>query len=62
METEERWCGHCQADTQQRGHDSGHERDSSGDFWECLTCHWYYTGYTGKWEPPLNLEQHDGPS
>lgn len=47
----ERYCDHCEADTQQRCIDSGHERDSSGDYQECLVCGWHRWGF-GDWQPP----------
>lgn len=45
--TSEGYCGHCKCDRQIRYHDSGHERDSSGDYKFCLTCGWMYSN--GKW-------------
>lgn len=45
------WCDICNKDTEQTVHDSGHERDSSGDWQECMECGAYFSGLTGKWEP-----------
>lgn len=44
------YCAICQKDTKQEIHESGHERDSSGDWQRCLECGARYSGYTGKWE------------
>lgn len=49
---DERYCPNCDKDTLQRCRDSTHERDSTEDFQECLTCHWEYSGWIGEWEPP----------
>ena len=50
--TDVRWCPNCNKDTEQRCRDSNHERDSTMDYQECLTCHWVRTGWTGEWEAP----------
>lgn len=52
---DEMWCDHCDKDTQHKVIDSGHERDSSGDWRECLECHWTKTGH-GEYEPPTEDE------
>lgn len=44
------YCGICGKDTMQEIHDSGHERDSSGDSQRCLECGAYYSGLTGEWQ------------
>ncbi len=49
----ERFCDNCQADTKHDVHESGHERDGQNDSWTCLVCGWWYSGYTGKYEPPV---------
>lgn len=51
-ELDERYCGHCDADTVQRCEYSDHERDSSGDRQECTVCGWWRTGMSGEWKPP----------
>lgn len=52
MECEdERYCKICNKYTRQLCYDSGHERDSSHDWQECLECGGRYSGYTGKWTP-----------
>jgi hypothetical protein len=50
---EERFCHHCGEYHFHKCRDSGHERDSSGDWAECTIYHWVYSGYTGKYEPPI---------
>lgn len=52
MTTDTRYCPNCDADTLQEVVDDTHERDSSGDYRECLTCRWVYTGTSGKYRPP----------
>ena len=49
---DERHCDHCDKDTNHRCKDSGHERDSSGDYQECLVCKWWMTGYRREYNPP----------
>jgi len=51
---DERYCDNCDKDTQHTCRDSEHERDSSGDYQECLECGWYALGFTGEYEPPIN--------
>jgi hypothetical protein len=48
-----RFCDHCDDDTWHRCSDSGHERDSSWDYQECLKCKWYKFGLSAKYGPPL---------
>lgn len=43
------FCDHCQKETEQKVHDSGHERDSSGDSFTCLECGWYKSGWSDKY-------------
>lgn len=52
MKKDTRYCHHCDTDTLQLVVDSNHERDSSGDWRECLTCHWWYSGFDGRYHPP----------
>ena len=47
---DERYCPFCDRDTKQKCKDSDHERDSSGDYAECLICGAVYTGYSGRYE------------
>ena len=54
---DKRYCGHCNNDTMQECRDSGHERDSSNDYQECLACHWYKCGMNPHWEPPFEEKQ-----
>jgi len=49
---DEHFCSHCNAYTMHACQYSDHERDSSGDWFICLTCEWEYHGFTGKYEPP----------
>jgi len=53
---DEAFCDHCGQDTRQRFHDSGHERDSSNDWRECLVCHWVKFGYADTFSPPLGSD------
>ena len=55
--TNNNYCGHCEKDTPQEVHESGHERDSSGDWQVCLECGWRYSGLTGDWHPPFGEEE-----
>jgi ribosomal protein L44E len=48
---DERYCPFCDRETAQEVTDSEHERDSSGDYQECLECSATYWGFTGEWEP-----------
>jgi hypothetical protein len=52
--TDIEWCGHCEKDTKQTIHESGHERDSSNDWRRCHECQWYYSGWSGEWSPPYD--------
>ena len=47
---ERRYCDICDKDTLQLIKDSGHERDSSNDYHECLTCGHYKTGWSDTWD------------
>ena len=51
---DEAFCDHCEKYTQHIFHDSGHERDSSGDLRECQVCKWYKYGLTDTYTPPSN--------
>lgn len=42
-----RFCDNCDRYTKHRCKDTGHERDSSWDYQECLVCHWYAMGIDG---------------
>jgi len=48
---DEEYCSICKKYTLQTIYASEHERDSSGDWQECLECGAYYSGYSGKWIP-----------
>ena len=50
---DECYCDNCKKYTQHDCKDSGHERDSSGDYQECLECNWYSFGMSGEYNPPL---------
>lgn len=50
---EERFCKNCGKDQIQRCHDSGHERDSSGDYERCTVCKCYRHGW-GEQQKPLH--------
>jgi len=54
-------CDHCDRDTPHRCMDGGHERDSSGDYRECLECGWYRMG-GGEYEPPIRDDDEPGES
>jgi hypothetical protein len=54
------WCGHCEKDTKQTIHDSGHERDSSNDWRICHECLWHYSGWSGEWSPPCDTDENEG--
>ena len=47
---QELYCGNCDKDTKQKVFDSGHERDSSNDRFECTECGFVKYGLTGQWE------------
>ena len=52
-----RECEHCKKETKHQCKDSEHERDSTGDYQECLECFYWKTGYNwDKLEPPLTLD------
>jgi hypothetical protein len=53
--TDERFCENCDTYTSQICRDSGHERDSSGDYEECLVCRWYKSGLTNKRSKPFDI-------
>lgn len=57
---DELYCDNCEKYTMHDCHDSGHERDSSGDSAECLECHWKYSGLTGEYSAP-SLRQQNNP-
>lgn len=42
-----RFCTHCDAETDHLCRDSGHERDSSRDWQQCLVCKRYQFGHSG---------------
>lgn len=47
---DELYCDVCDKDTQQEVFESGHERDSSGDWQRCLECGAYRYGLSGSWD------------
>lgn len=47
---QELYCRNCDKDTKQKVHESGHERDSSHDRFECTECGFVKHGLTGEWE------------
>lgn len=47
---QELYCGNCDKDTKQKVFESGHERDSSNDRFECTECGFVKYGLTGEWE------------
>lgn len=47
---QELYCGNCDKDTKQKVCESGHERDSSHDRFECTECGFVKYGLTGEWE------------
>ena len=47
---QELYCGNCDKDTKQKVYESGHERDSSHDRYECSECGYIKYGLTGEWE------------
>lgn len=49
---DEHFCDNCDEYTNHKCRYSTHERDSTSDHFECLVCHWYYSGYDGKYHPP----------
>lgn len=55
-DVDEFFCQHCQRDTLHTFIDSGHERDSSSDYRECLTCGWWLVGMFQDYRPPDSEE------
>lgn len=53
---DEAYCDHCEKDTEHQIHESGHERDMSNDSRVCLVCGWRWSGMTGEYEPPWEIE------
>lgn len=49
---DEHYCTHCEKITKHRCYYSDHERDSSADFFTCLTCGWEYHGVIGEYRSP----------
>lgn len=47
---DELYCDNCKKDTMQYVFESGHERDSSNDRFECMDCRFIKHGLTGKYE------------
>ena len=47
---QELYCGNCDKNTKQKVYESGHERDSSHDRFECTECGFVKYGITGDWE------------
>jgi hypothetical protein len=47
-----RFCKRCDSHTLHNCRDSGHERDSSGDYEECKICRYYRFGMSGKQHEP----------
>lgn len=45
------WCPHCRKDTTHDVTDSGHERDSSGNYRSCRACGSGQDGW-GRWHDP----------
>jgi hypothetical protein len=52
-----RHCDHCDKDTPHTCKDDTHERDSSQDYQQCLTCKWWMMGFTRKYNPPFGDEK-----
>lgn len=50
---DERFCEHCNKDTEHTCIDSGHERDSSWDKQTCNECQWYAFGIDDKYTKPF---------
>lgn len=50
---QELYCDHCDKDTKQQVSESGHESDSSGDYFECIECGWFKLGLTDEWHEPF---------
>lgn len=53
---DEYFCEHCGKDTMHLVKSYEHERDSSGDLFECLVCHYWRGGLTDEQNPPHNEE------
>lgn len=53
---DEWFCDRCQQDTPHRVHESGHDRDMSNDWRECTVCRWRWSGLTGEYHPPIEVE------
>jgi len=51
---DELYCGHCEKDTKQEIHETGHDRDSSNDMFICLECGYVKFGLSGEWCEPYN--------
>lgn len=49
---DEKFCKHCEEDTNHEITEFGHERDSSADTFMCLVCHWHGSGMFGEYLPP----------
>lgn len=49
---DDRYCTNCDDYTAHKCKDSNHERDSSGDYQECIVCGWYKNGFTDRYHPP----------
>lgn len=47
---QELYCDNCNKDTKQKVHESGQERDSSQDRFECTECGFIKYGLTGEYE------------
>ncbi len=56
---DEEYCYHCMADTPHTIYDSGHERDSSGDWRICHNCKWRYSGLSGAYHEPYDYEEEE---
>jgi hypothetical protein len=54
--TDERYCEHCDLETNHNCRDGEHERDSSDDFEECLKCGWWKNGILSHKVPPFDMD------
>ncbi len=52
MSKETYYCPNCKQDTEQEEYFTNHERDSSQDMRECLTCGWYRFLYWDYYKHP----------
>lgn len=52
--TRDAYCPSCKKDTAQDGYEKG-PGDHDYEQWECRDCLWTYSGYSGRWNPPLIL-------